>query len=123
EGAEASLAAARLRAAGVAVEEVPAAAAGRVLGRARVRALELGDRRVPCDCVAVATPPAPATELGRALGAEVVFDPALGAFALRVDADGATGVAGLFAAGEVTGLAGAAQAAEAGRRAGEAARG
>jgi sarcosine oxidase subunit alpha len=71
----------------------------------------------------VASPPAPATELGRALGAEVAFDPALGAFALRVDRAGATGVAGLLAAGEVTGLATAAQAAEAGRRAGEAARG
>lgn len=122
EGAEAAGAAARLRAAGMAVEEV-AGAEGRLRGRARVRALDLPGRRIPCDCVAVATPPAPATELGRALGAEVAFDAALGAFALRVDAAGATGVAGLFAAGEITGLASAAQAAEAGRRAGEAARG
>lgn len=122
EGAEADGAAARLRAAGMAVEAVPAAG-WRVRGRARVRALELGGRRVLCDCVAVASPPAPTTELGRALGAEVAFDPALGAFALRADAAGATGVAGLLAAGEVTGLASAAQAAEAGRRAGEAARG
>jgi sarcosine oxidase subunit alpha len=122
EGAEAAGVAERLRAAGMEAEQV-AGGAGRVRGRARVRALDLPDRRVRCDCVAVATPPVPATELGRALGAEVAFDPALGAFALRVDASGATGVAGLFAAGEITGRATAAEAAEAGRRAGEAASG
>lgn len=122
EGPDAAGAALRLRAAGVEVEEVRGGP-GRVRGRARVRALDLPDRSIRCDCVAVATPPGPATELGRALGAEVVLDPALGAFGLRVDAAGSTGVPGLFAAGEVTGVMSAAQAAEAGRRAGEAARG
>jgi sarcosine oxidase subunit alpha len=73
--------------------------------------------------VLVATAPAPATELARALGAPVRLDPALGAFALAADADGRTGVPGLFAAGEATGPAAPARAAEAGRRAGEAARG
>ena len=72
--------------------------------------------------MAVATPPAPATELARELGAEVVLVPDAGVFALRVSADGETGVAGLFAAGEVTGAMDGARAAESGRRAGEAAR-
>jgi sarcosine oxidase, subunit alpha len=61
--------------------------------------------------------------LARQLGAAAPFDPALGAFALQVDGRGWTGVPGLFAAGEVTGAMDAAGAAEAGRRAGEAARG
>jgi sarcosine oxidase subunit alpha len=89
-----------------------------------VRALRTPDgRSIRCDTIAVATPPVPATELARALGAEVVLDPGLEAFAVRVDADGRTGVVGLLAAGEVTGAMDAARAAEAGRRAGEAARG
>jgi sarcosine oxidase subunit alpha len=96
---------------------------GRVAGRGRVRALVLAGGRLDCDTVAVATPPAPATELGRALGAAVRLDPVLGAFALVAAGDGTTGVPGLLAAGEVTGAADAARAAEAGRRAGEAARG
>jgi sarcosine oxidase subunit alpha len=88
-----------------------------------VRALALPDgRALPCDTVAVATPPAAATGLLRLLGAEVRFDPGTAAFAAVAEADGATGVAGLFAAGEVTGAMDAARAAEAGRRAGEAAR-
>ncbi|ACG72611.1 FAD-dependent pyridine nucleotide-disulphide oxidoreductase [Anaeromyxobacter sp. K] len=122
-GPEPEALAARLAAAGVEVERVEAAE-GRVLGRARVRGLALADgRRVRCDVIAVATPPAPATELARSLGAPVALDPALGAFALQVDARGHTGVPGLLAAGEVTGAMDAARAAEAGRRAGEAARG
>jgi sarcosine oxidase subunit alpha len=123
EGAEPEALAARLAAAGMAVERL-ARAEGRVRGRARVRALRTPDgRSIRCDTIAVATPPVPATELARALGAEVVLDPGLEAFAVRVDADGRTGVVGLLAAGEVTGAMDAARAAEAGRRAGEAARG
>jgi sarcosine oxidase subunit alpha len=71
----------------------------------------------------VVAPPAPATELGRLLGAAAPFDPGCGAFALQVDAAGRTAVPGLLAAGEVTGAMDAARAAEAGRRAGEVARG
>jgi thioredoxin reductase len=78
---------------------------------------------VRCDVLAVATPPAPATELARSLGAPVALDPALGAFALQVDDRGRTGVPGLLAAGEVTAAMDAARAADAGRRAGEEARG
>jgi sarcosine oxidase subunit alpha len=122
-GAEAEASAAVFERAGLAVARAAAAEGGRVLGRARVRALALPDRRIPCDTIALALPPAPATDLARELGAEVAFDEGAGAFAVRVGPGGATAVPGLHAAGEVTGAADAARAAEAGRRAGEAARG
>ena len=121
-GPEAEALAARFRAAGLPAQVVPAAV--RALGGKRVKALVTPEgAEVPCDVVAVVGPPAPATELGRHLGAEAPFDPATGAFALRVDASGFTGVPGLWAAGEVTGAMDPRQAVEAGRRAGEAARG
>jgi len=121
-GSEAQALSARLEAAGMAVELIPSAV--RALGRSRVRALLVeGGARVDCDTVAVVGPPAPATDLARHLGAPAPFDPSCAAFALAVDRRGATGVEGLFAAGEVTGAMDGAAAAEAGRRAGEAARG
>jgi thioredoxin reductase len=122
-GAEADAAGAVLARAGLAVARVERADGGRVLGRARVRGLVVGGARIPCDTIAVATPLAPATDLARALGAEIAFDAVLGAFALRAREDGTTSVPGLLAAGEVTGAMDAARAAEAGRRAGESARG
>jgi sarcosine oxidase subunit alpha len=88
-----------------------------------VRGVRLAHAVLRCDTVAVAAPPAPATDLARALGAEVAWDAEVGAFALRVDAAGRTGVPGLLAAGEVAGPVSAGRAAESGRRAGEAARG
>jgi sarcosine oxidase subunit alpha len=123
-GAEAEALAARFGAVGLPTEVLEQAT--RALGRGRVRALQCEDGtrfNVPCDLVAVVAPPAPATDLARLLGAAAPFDPACGAFALAVDAAGRTGVPGLLAAGEVTGAMDAAQAAAAGRRAGEAARG
>jgi sarcosine oxidase subunit alpha len=124
DGAEAVALSARLSEAGAEVATIPAERAARVLGGARVRALVLaGGERVPCDTIALASPPAPATELARELGARTRFDETLRAHALEVDGAGATGVPGLFAAGEVTGAMDAAAAAEAGRRAGEAALG
>jgi sarcosine oxidase subunit alpha len=121
-GDEAAALSARLEAAGMAV--APVAAALRVLGRTRVRGLvgEGGERHA-CDTVAVVQPPAPATDLARLLGAPVTFEAAAAAFAVTADRHGRTAVHGLFAAGEVTGAMDAAAAAEAGRRAGEAARG
>ncbi len=121
-GDEASELAARLDEAGMVVTLVPAAR--RVLGRGRVRGLADGSGgELGCDTVAVVQPPAPATELARLLGAPVAFDAMAAAFAVTADRHGRTAVPGLFAAGEVTGAMDAAQAAEAGRRAGEAARG
>jgi sarcosine oxidase subunit alpha len=123
EGPEAAALADRLAGAGMAVERVGAAQGGRVVGCSRIRALALPGRRIRCDTLAVAAPPAPATELARVLGASIAFDAGIGAFAVRAAADGATEVPGLFAAGEITGAIDAARAADAGRRAGEAARG
>lgn len=125
EGAEAEGIAERLAAAGVAVQRVAPGAVTRISGTRRVRGVVLADgRRIPCDTVAVAGPFAPAAELARELGARIALDADAGLFTLRTDAAGATGVPGLFAAGEVTGPMDAEAAAEAGRRAGlEAARG
>jgi NADPH-dependent 2,4-dienoyl-CoA reductase/sulfur reductase-like enzyme len=122
-GAEAAALAAAFARAGAAVERAADVEGGRVRGRARVRALELPGGAIGCDAIAVASPPAPSTELARELGAPIALDGASGAFAVRAAADGGTAVRGLFAAGEVTGAMDASRAAESGRRAGEAARG
>jgi sarcosine oxidase subunit alpha len=122
-GDEAARLAERLGEAGSPAEVVAPAEVSRIVGGRRVRAIVAAGRRVSCDVVLVATPPAPATELARALGAPVRLDPAFAAFAVAADRDGRTGVPGLLAAGEVTGAADVSRAAEAGRRAGEAARG
>jgi sarcosine oxidase subunit alpha len=121
-GPEAEALAARLAGAGVSVARLEQAA--RALGRARVRALADGrGGELPCDTVAVVEPPAPATDLARLLGAPVGWDETARAFAVTADGSGRTAVPGLLAAGEVTGAMDATRAAEAGRRAGEAARG
>jgi pyruvate/2-oxoglutarate dehydrogenase complex dihydrolipoamide dehydrogenase (E3) component len=123
DGAEALALGAALERAGVHVDVGVDVAGGRVLGRGRVRGVRLASGVLRCDTIAVAAL-APATELARALGAEVRWDAGLGAFALAVDDAGRTGVPGLLAAGGATGRFGSAElAAEAGRRAGEAARG
>jgi sarcosine oxidase subunit alpha len=123
KGPEANAHAAVLAGAGLAVERLEEYAQARVVGRARVKALATGAlSRIRCDVVAVATAPAPATELARALGARVRWDAALEAFAVEAGPGGETGVAGLWVAGEATGGMDGAGAAEAGRRAGEAAR-
>jgi sarcosine oxidase, subunit alpha len=123
DGTEPRALAARLEAAGMATEIVADARDGRIAGRARVRGLALAGGRLRCDTIAIAAPPAPATDLAREMGAEVALDPAAGAYAVRAAASGATGVPGIFAAGEVTGAMDAGRAAEAGRRAGETASG
>ncbi len=123
DGGDARALGAALERAGMTVDVGVDVTGGRVLGRGRVRGVRLAYGVLACDTIAVATL-APATELARALGAEVRWDAEVGAFALAVDGAGRTGVPGLFAAGEVAGPSGGAElAAEAGRRAGEAARG
>lgn len=122
-GPETGALASLLRSAGMVALPVPGEAA-RARGRARVSGLVLADgTRLDCDTVAVAAAPAPTCELAREAGAPVAFDPTLGAFSIRTGPDGSTGVPGLWAAGEATGPCSAAEAALAGRRAGEAARG
>jgi sarcosine oxidase subunit alpha len=95
----------------------------RARGRGRLGGLDLpGGGRVACDTLVVALPGPPATELARQAGARLSLDPPSGHFRLAVGPDGAAGP-GLFAAGELCGPCGAAEAADAGARAGEAARG
>jgi sarcosine oxidase subunit alpha len=119
---EAEALAARLAAAGMEVQPLPGAAA-RALGRSRLAGLVLeGGGRVDCDTLAVATPGIPASELARAAGASLALDPSSGHFRVAAGPSGEISP-GLFAAGEVTGPAGAAAAAEAGRRAAKAAAG
>jgi sarcosine oxidase subunit alpha len=121
-GPEAEGVASRLSAAGVQVIEVPGEVV-RAHGRGRITGVDLPDgRRLDCDTLAAATPRMPAAELAREVGAPLELDPATGAFRVCPDGRGAIGP-GLYAAGEVTGPCAAAAAAEAGRRAGEAARG
>jgi NADPH-dependent 2,4-dienoyl-CoA reductase/sulfur reductase-like enzyme len=119
-GAEAEAIAARLAAAGMKAEVV-AGEVTRGRGGRRLAALELADgRRIRCDTLAVATPRMPAAELAREVGAALELDATTGAFRVRPEPDGRIAHA-FWAAGEVAGPLGAADAAEAGRRAGEAA--
>ena len=70
--------------------------------------------------LAVVSGRAPASELAREAGAELELVPDTGAFRVRPSADGAV-APGVYAAGESTGACSAAEAAEQGRKAGEAA--
>jgi sarcosine oxidase subunit alpha len=116
-----------LAAAGVDVEVVDLAR-DRVVeaeGRARVSGLVVAGptrrrRRVAGALVAVATLPAPASELPRQHGARVRLEPARGGFVALVDRVGATTAPGVFACGDVTGYAGPDAAATAGAAAGRA---
>ncbi len=79
-------------------------------GHAWVSALEIegpaGLLRVKCDAVAVATTPAPASDLPRQHGVRVALSEAAGGFACVVDERGATSVPGVFACGDVCGYRG-----------------
>jgi sarcosine oxidase subunit alpha len=119
-GAEADATAANLASAGMGVERATVEVA-RARGGRRLAAVDLADgRRVRCDTLAVATPRMPAAELAREAGAELELDPATGAFRVKPGPDGAV-APGIWAAGELCGPCSAAEAALAGRRAGEAA--
>ena len=123
DGAEAAAVAERLGAGGMDVERVTGEVSS-ARGRSRVRGLVLADApALTCDTVAQGRAPAPAPELLRALGVPVEWDASLGHFSPAVADSGATPVPGLFAAGEVARPVDAAEAADWGRRAGEAARG
>ncbi len=120
EGAEAEAVAARLSMAGAEVVTAREVAAARGLGRLRSVTLRDGTA-VRCQALVHAGPRVPAAELARAAGAGVAYDEESGGWRVAAGQDGSTAVAGLWAAGEVAGAQGAGAAADAGRRAGEAA--
>jgi sarcosine oxidase, subunit alpha len=97
----------------------------RARGRVWVTALEVEEggrvRRVPCNLVAVAAPPSPASEAPRQHGCRVELRPAEGGFAVVTDGDGQTSAAGILACGDVCGATTAERAIAAGARAGRAA--
>jgi sarcosine oxidase, subunit alpha len=127
EAQAAATLAAGLAEAGIACETVDLAHAAvvGVRGARRLRGLDVqaaGERRaVAGDLVAVATMPAPASELPRQHGVTVQFDPARGGFVANAAEDGATAAPGVFACGDVTGYVGPRRAADGGGRAGQAA--
>jgi len=114
---EAEAVVARLAAAGVPVRRVEGARAAR--GTRRVAALLLdGGGEVACDTVAVTGRGLPAADLARLAGARLRPD----AFAhFELSADGLTLAPGVLGAGELLGPRSAREAADEGRRAGEAA--
>jgi sarcosine oxidase, subunit alpha len=129
--------AAALDAAGIEVELIEIAPGAAwvigVRGRQGVRGLEIARRApgaapdappevrvVAADLVAIAALPAPASELPRQHGAEVILDPQRGGFAVTVDARFQTSAARVFACGDVTGFAGCETALRAGVAAGRA---
>ena len=100
---------------GAALMGVPLLAGRRVVaaegdGRVERVVLEEGGRTrtIACDALAASWGLVPQTELGQALGCALA--PCFGADALAVDAGQRTNVAGVFAVGECTGVAGAAAA-------------
>jgi sarcosine oxidase subunit alpha len=80
----------------VQVDGVPS----RARGSARVRAVDVGGRELPCDLLVVEAPPAPAYELCAQAGAELTHEPR--GFAVRTQAAGRIRD-GVYACGEVTG--------------------
>ncbi|MDB4982697.1 MAG: FAD-dependent pyridine nucleotide-disulfide oxidoreductase, partial [Myxococcales bacterium] len=116
-----------LVAAGVDVEVVDLARDRVVAARGsqRVRGLVVKgpsgrERRLDGDMVAIATLPAPASELPRQHGAQVRFERERGGFVALVDEAYATSARHVFAAGDVTGYRGPEDSATAGAAAGRA---
>jgi sarcosine oxidase subunit alpha len=90
-------------------------------GHSWVRSVETSKRKkLKCDLVAVAALPAPASELPRQHGVAVAFEDKRGGFHCRVDDDGRSEVAHVFACGDVTGFGGIDDAVSAGARCGRA---
>lgn len=95
----------------------------RIIGRDAVEAVEVAPvdskahrrgtgrvRRFDCDAVATGHGLVPSTDLSRLFGAAHDYRQSAGGWAVRVDSDQRTTVPGLFAAGDGTGISGAAAA-------------
>ncbi len=102
EGAEGPRQAAALREVGYAVEEVALSDNLRAIG-SPVHALQIGERKVDCDLIAIAARPAPAYELAAQVDAEValVDNESVCGFAVVVDDEGRTSIPWLSAVGSV----------------------
>jgi sarcosine oxidase, subunit alpha len=119
-GVEANALAEKLWKAGMQVR--PATAVAELRGGRRIRAVVLSHgERVACDTLAVDGPRPPAIDLARQAGASLELDPETKGWRVVVSSAGATSLDRLWVAGEVTRPMSAAEAADAGRRAGEAA--
>jgi sarcosine oxidase, subunit alpha len=95
----------------------------RAHGRTWVESLEIVDekgkkRKLPCDAIAVAALPAPASEAPRQHGARVELVEPKGGFAVLVDDDGRTTSRDVFACGDVAGFVGPEKASAQGERVG-----
>ena len=95
----------------------------RARGRTWVDALEVVDekgkhKKLPCDAIAVAALPSPASEAPRQHGARVELVEPKGGFAVLVDDDGRTTVQNVFACGDVAGFVGPDKASAQGERVG-----
>jgi len=96
-------------------------------GRNGIRAASILDtvtgevRDLPCQGIVVATTPAPASELARQQGADVVFSSRAGGFSVVTDDSGQTSEPMVFACGDVCGYAGPESAMESGKNVGLAA--
>ncbi len=127
EGDYAEALAAALTAAGAQVERIDGSrerlvrADGNPWVQAAVVATAEGlERHTSCDLIAIALPPAAASELAQLHGAQVAFDPHRG-FCVVTDENGRTSVPAVFSCGEVCGQPGVFAAAQHGQAVGRAA--
>jgi sarcosine oxidase subunit alpha len=89
----------------------------RARGRTWIKSVVVEDtrgkrRKIPCDALAVAATPSPASEAPRSHGAAVTLAADKGGFAVTIDADGRTSAPSVLACGDVTGYVGPERAAE-----------
>lgn len=91
------------------------------LGEGRITAVRIDSRLIEADALCIGHGLVPATEASRAYRAAHIHDPALGGWVPVLDADRRTTVPGLYAAGDGSGLRGAAAAPASGRLAARAA--
>ncbi|WP_156840958.1 FAD/NAD(P)-dependent oxidoreductase [Novosphingobium aquimarinum] len=89
-----------------------------ILGKDRVESLRSTEREIACDAIGLCYGFVPQSALPRMAGADMIAGSRAGGWSTECDAWFRTSVAGLYAAGETTGVAGAAAARTAGTIAG-----
>ena len=111
----------RARILGAGVPVFSGARVAEALGEGRIAAVRINGRIIEADALCIGHGLVPATEASRAYRAVHVHDPALGGWVPVLDADRRTSVPGLYAAGDGSGLRGAAAAPASGQLAARAA--